>query len=242
VSLFSINPNLDTTLQINSHKNLLDKYGFSKSDIIVNEFNATNFTNCSYSHTWLSALGNAKIIMSSANNPNASHIDYHELMDYNDGKNNIYDNQGYGILLYSKYSSIPFITFPVGNVISLLNKNIKNNILKTTFNNKNLYVISSEDPDYIRVILLNQNNDTTANIKFSGFKNLKYEKNVSLGVGVPENFTVLDTGDSISSPSEIRLLNELENAIEIKAKDGAYKVNLSANTLSVLIFRKINTD
>jgi len=77
------NDKLDTNYLLNTHKAFIDKYGYDKVSIFINEFNATDCDSCKYSNTWLVALGNARMIMTSAKNPNCHHLDYHELMNFN---------------------------------------------------------------------------------------------------------------------------------------------------------------
>jgi len=69
---------------------------------------------------------------------------------------------------------------------------------------------------------------------------IKYIKNQSIGIDVPEKFTIMDSGDSCSNPNEIRQLNILNNALTLNFKSGKYSINLPANTLSVFTFKKVN--
>jgi len=227
------NPKLDVTKRINFQRKLLDNEGYYNTKIFMNEFNSNNFLN-KYMHTWISALGLSKMILSCVNNPTCYHADYHQLMHY---FKNV--SLGFGLVHYARdFSDMPFIKYPSAYVVGLLNENIKGDILKTTFNNKEIYALTASDNDYIKVVILNTEKTREISLKLQNFRNLKYVANKSLGIDVPLDFTVMDEGDSMTSPSEVRLLNVLDNAIQVKNNNGDFKINLPANTLSVFIFKK----
>jgi len=231
------NPHYDINKKYNFHKTVLNKYGFGNTFIFLNEFNSNN-PDSIYSQNWISTFGNAKMILSCANNPYCYHCDYHELLDGYDPNDDVYTNKGWGILHYAKDMTSSFYLYPIANIISLLNENIKGNILKTNVSNIKIDAAGSCDNGVIRVILSNMGQDRLVNLKLKGFNNIKYVRNESLGINIPETFSIIKSGDSRSYPSEIGQINTLDNAVKINYSSGIYKINIPANTLSVFIFKK----
>jgi|GEM_PF-2077620 len=231
------NSDLNLRERLNFHEKQLNDSGFTNTVIFLNEFNASHYSS-SYARTWLGSIGNAEIIMSCANVPSCHHVDYFQLLSDHWTESDIYTNRGFGLFHYAKDFQKLFILQPVANVISLLNENIKGNVLKTVFNNKGIEVVSSSDAGLLRINILNKEKSRTINLKLSGFDNHKYTGSKMLGIDVAETFTTINTGDSRTNPSEVRLLNTLEDAVKINSKNGIYTVDLPANTLSVFYFKK----
>lgn len=233
------NPKLDTNHTLNKYRELLNKYGYKNTKIIVNEFNDTNYKGCPYAHTWLAALGDAKMIMSCAVNPNCLHMDYHELFNQGINSPEIYKNEGYGLLHYAADYADPIFKYPVANVISMLNQALKGDMLKTNSDNKNIYAVTSADSDMIKVILLNMGEQADISLKLGGLDEYKYVNNRSLGINIPETFTIINTGESMTNPSEIRVINELTNAIKVKTVNNTlYDLTLPAKTINIFLFKK----
>lgn len=233
------NPELNLNERLNLHKSILSSAGYENKKIFINEFNSGWMTN-PYIHTWLGAIGDAKMILTCANNPSCGHMDFHEIIYNSTDDYGNYDNKGFGLLHFAKDPPQTFIRNIESYIIELLNKNLKGTIIKTTLGNDNLFAVSLVDNNILRIILLNTEKQNCINFNFSGFSNLQYIKNESLGINVPEKFTVMDTGEPSFSPSEIRVLNILNDAIKVDYKAGKYTANLPANTLTVLFFKTEN--
>lgn len=232
------NSSLDFTEKFRSHIKFLSLYGFPYDKIVMNEFNASNFQS-KFSHSWLGALANSKLIMSSANSPYCNHVDIHNMLSFYASSENIYKNKGFGVIHYAKALNEPFLLHPTANAIGLLNENLNGNVLKTDFIDNQIYAITSKDGDFIKVIILNFKEDRQITLNFSGFNStIKYISNKSLGKDVPELFSIIDEGDSFSNPSEIRQLNILDNQIKVEKELNNYKFNLTKNTLSVILFKR----
>lgn len=231
------NTAFNITENLKFHKKNLENLGYKNTSIFVNEFNANSFKS-SYSHTWIGALGNARIMLTGANTPSCYHMDYFNILHGYWIINDIYANKGFGMLHYAKDFQTPFIIHPVGNVIKLLNENIKGKVLNTCVNKPDIVVTSTEEGNDLHVIILNRDTQKNISLKFNGFSGITYLKNKSLGINVPADFTCLDSGDSSSNPSEVRLLNFLENAVNVSSNNGIYEITLPKNTLSVFIFKK----
>lgn len=227
----------DVEKRLNCHKKILNEVGFNNTKIIVNEFNANNDRN-PYCHTWMAAIGNAKMIMAFANSPYVDHADFHQLLS--NGAEGIYTPSGFALLNFAKDADTPFIKYPVAYVIKLFNENLKNNILESKFDSNNIYVTSSKDNKNLNVILVNKDKKQTVNLDLTDFQNINYQENSSLGTNIPEKLLVIEKGEEQSCPSEVKLLNELKNAISIKKLNGKYMIEIPANTIAVLKFNLNN--
>lgn len=226
-----LSTNYDVRNVLDYHFNILKETGYSDKKIFINEFSSVSCQN-KFAHTWLSALTAGKIAMSLASSPHCYHSDYHNLMHYFKGV-----DQGFGIIHYAKdFSNKRFIPFPTAYVLSLLNKNLHGSIVKSKFNSSEVFVTSAIENNKLKVIILNIEDSHNINLKLNGFKNLKYLGNKSLGVNIPDNFSVMNAGDSMTRPSEVRSLNELTNEIKVEKKDKNFKIFLPKNTVSVFTF------
>ncbi len=230
------NPEFNISEKLNFHKKNLNKLGYKNTGIFVNEFNSNNFKS-SYSHTWAGAIGNARIMLTGANTPYCKHTDYFNLMHGYWIINDVYANKGFEMLHYAKDFKMPFIIHPVGNVIKLLNENIQYNVLNTQVTNPDITVVSSQNGDKLNIIVLNIHSAKNISLKLDGFSKIKYIGNKSIGNNVPADFTVLNTSDSASDPSEIRLLNTLDNAFAVNKRNEIYEFNLPKNNIAVLTFK-----
>jgi hypothetical protein len=140
---------------------------------------------------------------------------------------------------YAKdFEEMHFIPYPDAYVISLLNKNIKGKVLETKFSSPETYVSAVKDGVKIKVIVCNIDKKRVIKINFNNFSNLKYIENESLGINVPENFTVMDYGASIWNPGEVRLLNIIKDSIKITQKGNYYEAMLPQNTLCIFVFNQ----
>lgn len=226
------NSNLNTEERNDYQEKMLKNAGFFHTKIFMNEFNP-NYMENPYSHTWLGALGTGKMILSCANNKDCEHGDYHALMHHFGGI-----NKGFGAIHFAAlFPYDPFICYPVTSIISLLNENLHGNIIKADFDKSDIFVTAVQDKNYVKVIILNMEKDRKTAIDLNEFPDLKYLENKSVGINIPEDFTVMDTNDDFSNPAEVRVINTLDNALEVKFINNKYQVNLPANTLSVIKFQ-----
>lgn len=232
------NPDLDLRNRLNFHAKQLKDSGYLNTLIFLNEFNVNSY-NTPYARTWLGAIGNAKIIMSCANVSSCEHVDYFQLFSDSWKSSDEYSNQGYGVFHLAKDFEKPLLYQPIAKVIKILNENIKSEVLQADFSDKNLEIVSSVEKDIVRVVVLNKEKSQKVELKFTGFDKLEYLGNKSLGINVPETFTIIDARDSRSNPSEIRMLNIIDNAITVSANKNLYKITLPKNTLSVFMFKKV---
>lgn len=226
------NEKLNAGYALSRLKSLFEEAGYDKPQIFMNEFNTNNFKN-KYKHTWLDALTLAKMIMSAANNPYCYHCDYHALIHFYKDV-----SLGFGLVHYAKdFSKMHFIKYPSAYVMEMLNENIKGDVLKTFFDDKEICVITVIDKGRIKVNILNLGQDKTIVLKNKGFEGLKYINNKSLGINIPLDLTVMREKDSMKNPSEIKLLNILDNEIKVKHDNNDYLIALPANTLAVFYLK-----
>jgi len=226
----------DMTRRLNLHESIINSTKMKNTTIFVNEFNQAYLTN-PYIHSWLGAIGNSEMVLSCVNNPYCGHIGYHEMM-LSWCNDDAYQNGGFGLYHLAKHSPVPIIRYMQSYAIELLNDVIKGKALKTDFVKQGIFASAVKNNDEVKVILLNKGQDRKINLELKNFVGFEYYKNRSLGIDVPEKLTAIDTGDSCHNPDEIRVLNILNNKIEIKEGNQGYNILAPANTISVFYFRK----
>jgi alpha-L-arabinofuranosidase len=236
------NPNLDVTGRINFHKKILDENGYKNAVVFMNEFNSSNFKNI-YTRSWVGSLGNAHVIMSCANAAACYHSDYYQMLNDYWVIDDVFSNKGMGMIHYSRYFPNPFILQSTAYVTGFLNDNLKGSVIKAEYNNPDLYITTVLQNDLLKVIILNKKEKNSAYLKLNDFKNYEYIQNKSIGVDIPDTFTTMQTGDSSSNPSEVAVINTLDDAIKVtKDKFNNYNVELPKNTITTLFFKKNDPD
>jgi len=231
------NYRLDINGFFKEHMSLLSQYGYKNLKVDFNEFNASNF-NSRYAHSWLGALGNAKLIMSSVNFPACEHADIHNLEGFYGG-NDIFSSKSFGIVHYASRYENPFLIYPVANVIQILNENVNGSILESNSNTTDVYTTVAKNGKNLNVIVLNFKKDRNIKIQLGQlpYKTV-YAENKSLGKDVQEMFSIISEGDSSSDPSEVRQLNIINNAITVtESGTNSYSATIPKNTLAVLKFK-----
>jgi len=224
--------------RLKAHSEFLDKLGYPKTDIFVNEFNerATpkkTLTN----HVWIGSLLNARVIMNMAAMPRCYHMDYHILFQHLSYDTAQYNNYGIGIVHFAKDFQKPFLLQPTAYTLKLFNENLKGTVLTASSDNDYVSVLPVIDGKKLKVLVLNIRQNKPVNISLKNFPALEYKENYSLGSDVPENFSIIDVGDSYDNPEQVRQLNILKDKISVTKKENSlYSVKPAQNTLSVFIF------
>lgn len=218
------------------HNNALKKFGYN-TPIFVNEFNESAGEGRFTSHNWIGAILSSKLIMDCVAIPYCQHMDYHILFQHLSFDTAQYNNYGSGIVHFAKDFQKPFFLQPTAYVLKFFNENLKGTVLSSSADNKFTSSLSVQDGNMLKVILLNIKEDKTINLDLKDFKNLRYRENYSLGAGIPENFTIIDIGDSYNNPSEVRQINSLKDYIKVnRISENKYSLTLPKNTLSVFVF------
>lgn len=218
----------------------LNKSGFSNTKIIVNEFNEASYSSKKHlEHTWLGTLLNSRAIINAAKVPSCFHMDYHLLFQHLSFDNLKYNNYGAGIVHFASNFQKPFLLQPTAYTLKLFNDNLKGVILSSSVNNKAISVLPVKNGNSLKIIVLNIRQNKPITLSFDEFTNLEYKENYSLGIGIPEEFSIIDIGDSYSSPSEVRQINLLKDKIavsKISNTNNKYSIKVPENTLSVFVF------
>ena len=112
------------------------------------------------------ALTLAKMIMSASNNPYCYHCDYHALIHFYKDV-----SLGFGLIHYAQdFPQAHFIKYPAAYILEMLNEDIKGEVLKSDFNDKEIYVTTIKDKDSVKVIILNSAEDNTIALKHEDLK------------------------------------------------------------------------
>ena len=228
--------NLNINNLIRAHANISKNTKFANKDIFINEFNAHWFDSPN-AHTWAAAMANSNFIMSCANTPECAHMDYHVLMHLNGCYSGTNENKGFGLFHFAKDFSIPIIPYPDATAISFLNSYLHGEILDTISDNEFVYTTASRKNNYVYVFVLNKKNEHTVSFDLAELPNTNYIENKTLGLGIPIDFTTMKLGAYCHNPEEIKLLNVLDNKLQVNKTGNGYKVNLPKDTLSVFVFK-----
>lgn len=231
------NPELDAGNRYEFHTNMLKANGYTDKKLFITEFN-TNYDKNIWSHSWIAALGPAQVVLSGLNSPSCYHMDYFRLTKefYKDPRE--YPNMGLGLMHYADDFPDPFIIYPVGNVIGLLNSAIKGKVLETGFDFNKTPSGVVQDDDLIKVIVLNKDKKRTVNIDLNSFPSFKFIKSESLGIGVSGDFRPIETGVNPVNPPEVKQLNILNNRITVKKDGSFFTAVMEPNIIAVITFKK----
>lgn len=217
----------------------LAENGFNHIYIFNNEFNSANYTS-EFSHTWLNALGNAKIVIRNLNAPLAIHTDFHELLGFHGIQNNIYRGKSMALFHYAKDYDRPFLPYPNASVVLLLNQNINKAVLKTDANSNEIETASTINGNKISTIILNFSTPKKLTLKYKNFGEVKYVGNKVIGLNTAATFRPVDLNDDYFNPSEFRIINPMDNKLKVnRASGSAFTAEFPKNTLSVLTFQII---
>jgi hypothetical protein len=163
-------------------------------------------------------------------------MDFNEII-MNWGLDDNYYNRGFGLYHFAKNASKPFIKNSEAYMIQFINNNLKSNVLETKSLHKEVYITASKAGTVLRVIILNKGEEKTLSLNLSDFSKLSYMNNVSMGKGVVDMFTTIDTKAKSSNPALVKSLNTLTNQIKVTKIDDKYQVVMPKNTITVLNFK-----